>query len=371
MTDEQPEVGDPTGPHGSVGDAVERTAAIAEIDAEHLPHQVPANNWRNTVLRLLVSVGFLGVLFWRLPDVSLGDVVPELTAAAAAWVGVAVVVHMVAYLLQTLRWSTVSTTLGIHLRFRRMVSHLLAGEFVSNALPTSFGGDVVRVVRQGQDSGDFADAFAATALERLTGWLVLPLLSTIALLADPELLQLGSATTVAVITNVVTVVALLALLWAAGHERLAGRMVGSTGWRRYLAAVHLGIIAFRHHPRRVMGVLAAGIGFQFLQCVSVYAAARALQLPQVTLLAALAFFPPTAVLQNVPLALGGLGVREAAFVLFFGALGVPDASAIALGLLVYLVFIAASLAGAPSFVVGRHRLSSVPTGRPDAAQPRQ
>ncbi len=155
---------------------------------------------------------------------------------------------------------------------------------------------------------------------------------------------------------------MIAILWAAGHERGAGRLIGSGGWRRYLAAVHLGIIAFRHHPRRVLTVLVAGLGFQFLQCVSVYAAARALQLPEVTLLAAMAFFPPTAILQNVPLALGGLGVREAAFVLFFGALGVPDASAIALGLLVYLVFIGASLAGAPSFVVGRRRRAGVTAG---------
>jgi len=32
---------------------------------------------------------------------------------------------------------------------------------------------------------------------------------------------------------------------------------------------------------------------------------------------------------------------------------VPDATAIALGLLVYLIFVAASLAGAPSFAFGR------------------
>jgi uncharacterized protein (TIRG00374 family) len=340
---------------GSDPDEAERSEVLAEIDADHLPHQLPSNNWRSTVLRLAVSLAFLAVLFWRLPDVSLGDVLPELSAAAFAWVALAIGVHVIAYVLQTARWSAVSTTLGIHLRFRRMFSHLLAGEFVSNALPTSFGGDVVRVVRQGQDTGDFADAFAATALERLTGWLVLPLLSTVALVLNPEFLQLGTATTVAVVTNIVTVLALLAVLWAAGHERGAGRLIGSAGWRRYLAAVHLGIIAFRRHPRRVLAVLGAGLGFQFLQCVSVYAAARALQLPEVTLLAAMAFFPPTAVLQNLPLALGGLGVREAAFVLFFGALGVSNASAIALGLLVYLVFVAASLAGAPSFALGRRR----------------
>jgi hypothetical protein len=119
--------------------------------------------------------------------------------------------------------------------------------------------------------------------------------------------------------------------------------------------VHLGVIAFKHHRGRVIEVLIAGLGFQFLQCVSVFAAAKALNIPQVTLLAALAFFPPTAIAQNLPFALGGLGVREAVFVLFFGALGVPDADAIALGLLVYVIFVAASLAGAPSFAFGRNR----------------
>jgi uncharacterized protein (TIRG00374 family) len=345
---------------GARSDAVdpERDEVLAEIDADHLPHQLPSNNWRSTLLRLAISLAFLAVLFWRLPDVSLDDVVPELTAAAGVWVAVAVLVHVVAYVLQTMRWDLVSRTLGIHLAFRRMFSHLLAGEFVSNALPTSFGGDVVRVVRQGQDTGDFADAFAATGLERLTGWLVLPLLSTIAIVLQPELLSLGSASAAAVAINVVTVVALVAILWAAGHERGAGRLIGSGGWRRYLAAVHLGIIAFRHRPRRVLAVLGAGLGFQLLQCVSVYAAAKALQLDEVTLLAAMAFFPPTAIIQNMPFALGGLGVREAAFVLFFGALGVPDASCIALGLLIYLVFVVASLAGAPSFAFARRRPSN-------------
>ena len=338
------------GPQGAVDP--ERAEALAEIGEETLPHALPRNDWRRTLVRVAFSLGFLALLIWRLPDVSLGDLFPTPTPATFAWIAAAVAVHLVAYVLQTVRWAQVSDTLGIHLRFRRLFSHLLAGEFVSNALPTSFGGDVLRVVRQGRDAGDYADAFASTSLERLTGWLVLPMLSFIAFAAQPSFLDLGAASTVAVVINLVTVVALLVILWVAGHERGAGRLVGREGWRRYLGAVHLGIVAFRHRPGRILGVLLAGVGFQFLQCVSVYFAARALELPQVTLLAAMAFFPPTAVAQNLPIALGGLGVREAMFVLFFGALGVPDARAIGLGLLVYLVFVAASLAGAPSFALG-------------------
>ena len=351
----------------------ERREALAEIDETSLPHQLPRNNWRTTSIRLAISIAFLAILIWRLPDVTAKDLIPELTTATFSWIAFAVGIHIAAYVLQTLRWSQVSDTLGIRLRFRRMFSHLLAGEFVSNALPTSFGGDVVRVVRQGQDTGDYADAFAATALERLTGWLVLPLISAVAFVLRPEYLQLGTASTVAVIINVATVVGLIGILWLAGHERGAGRLVGRSGWARYLGAVHLGVIAFRRRPMRVLSVLGAGIGFQLLQCVSVLAASRALQLPELDMLAVMAFFPPTAIAQNMPFALGGLGVREAAFVLFFGALGVSDSEAIALGLLVYFIFIAASLAGAPSFAVNRRSggapsdepVASTPVGRPD------
>lgn len=315
----------------------------------------PGPRWRPVLLRLGVSLGLLAVLFWRLPDVTVADVVPELTGAALAWLAAAVALMLVAYLLQNLRWWAVSRTLGLPSPFMRMLSHLLAAEFVAKALPTSFGGDVVRVVRQGRDTGDYADAFAATGLERLTGWLVLPLISAVALAADPDLLGLGSASTVAIAINVVTVLALVAILWTAGHERGAGRLLGSSGWRRYLAAVHLGIVAFRHRPTRVLEVLGAGLAFQVVQCAAVWATAQALGLDAVSLVAVLAFFPPTAIAQNVPFALSGLGVREAAFVLFFGAVGVADADAIALGLAVYLVFVAASLTGAPSFAFGRRR----------------
>ena len=335
----------------------DRRAALREIERDEIgdptsPPAVPRNEWWRIALRIGVSLAFLGILFWRLPEVSLDELFPSPTASTWWWIAAAVGVHLVAYVLQNVRWSAVSDTLGIPLRFRRLFGHLLAGEFVSNALPTSFGGDVVRVLRQGKDVGDYADSFAATSLERLTGWLVLPLLSAVGLLAVPAYRSLGAATTVAVLTDVLTLAALVAILWVAGHPRGAGRLVGRTGWRRYLGAVHLGIVAFRGRPLQATKVLVAGIGFQFLQCVSVWFAAKALKIDEVDLLAAMAFFPPTAVLQNFPLALGGLGVREAAFVLFFGALGVSDSRAIGLGLLVYLIFIAASLAGAPSFARG-------------------
>ena len=58
--------------------------------------------------------------------------------------------------------------------------------------------------------------------------------------------------------------------------------------------------------------------------------------------------------------ISGLGVREGAFVLFLGPLGVQAQEAIALGLLLYLLNLGVSLLGAPAFAFGGRAPSPEP-----------
>ena len=258
----------------------------------------PRNHWSRIFARVAVSLGFLGLLFWRLPEVQLDELFPSPTPATWVWIAAAVGVHLVAYLLQNLRWSAVSDTLGIPLGFRRLFGHLLAGEFVSNALPTSFGGDVVRVMRQGHDVGDYAESFAATSLERLTGWLVLPDAVAVGPSAlGTGYLSLGAASTVAVLTDVLTFVALLGP--AVGRRSPRGVdwsdvPAGATWAPSTWASSRSG-----RRAQAVRVLSTAGVGFSS-SSASACGAARALRIDEVTLVASLAFFPPTAVLQNFP-----------------------------------------------------------------------
>jgi uncharacterized membrane protein YbhN (UPF0104 family) len=88
-------------------------------------------------------------------------------------------------------------------------------------------------------------------------------------------------------------------------------------------------------------------------------ATRALGL-HLPMMALLAFTPVVAIAQVLPLSLNGLGIREGAFVLFLGPLGVSTGQAVAVGLIVYALTLAVSLLGAPAFAVGgRSRAVSV------------
>jgi hypothetical protein len=149
-----------------------------------------------------------------------------------------------------------------------------------------------------------------------------------------------------------TVVVLAVVLVAVGHPRLGGRLTGGAGWRRFASTVHFGLDRLRRRPGAATGMLATGFAYQLAVVFAAFCAAHALQLHAVGLTACLAFFPAVAIVQVVPVTLGGLGAREWALVLFLHPLGVPAGRAVAFGLVVYGLNLLVSFAGAPSFALG-------------------
>ncbi|MGH9212617.1 MAG: lysylphosphatidylglycerol synthase transmembrane domain-containing protein [Acidimicrobiales bacterium] len=304
------------------------------------------------VLRIGVSVVMLVVLLVRAPDFDWGDLLPRWTLATLAWLGAAVLLTLIGIVLSALRWQKVLDALEIQTTLPRLVRHYLAGQFVSNVLPTTIGGDVLRVSRLSRDTGESPGTFASVVLERLTGWLVLPVITIVGFTVNPGLRHLGTATRVAVGMAVATLALLVAVLAAVASKRIGGRFAAREGWRRFAGAVHLGLARLRQHPSAAAHVLGAGFAYQLALVLAAVAAAQALGLRPAGLTALLAFFPAVLIAQVLPISVSGLGVREGAFVLFLGPLGVAQEQAIALGLLLYLLNLGVSLLGAPAFAAG-------------------
>ena len=304
------------------------------------------------LLRISLSVLMLAVLIWRVPDIDLREVVPDLTLRAGFWLVVAAALTLAGIVLSALRWQRVLDVLDLHAGLRRLLSHYLAGQFVSNVLPTTIGGDLLRVSRLSRETGESPRTFASVVLERLTGWLVLPVISVAGFLVNPPLQHLGRATQVALGLAFVTLLALGILLYAVADQRIGGRFEARDGWRRFAAAVHLGLDRLKRQPAAAVNVLLVGFAYQLVLVLAAVAAAQALGVRPAGLTALLAFFPAVAIAQVLPIGISGLGVREGAFVLFLGPLGVAPEEAIALGLVLYLLNLGVSLLGAPAFAVG-------------------
>ena len=299
--------------------------------------------------RGIASLAMLSVLLNR---IELGRLFPRFDPTDLLWLLAAFVVTVSGVVLSALRWQRVLAALGQTTRLGSLVSHSFAGLFVGNFLPSTIGGDVLRVKRLASETGDSPGTFASVVLERLTGWVVLPVLTIIAITVNRGLLRIPNWDLLPVIAGT-TLALLVGLLVAASNPRVGQRLAGNESWLRFVGAVHLGLDRFRRQPGAVAEVLAVSFVYQAAVVFSVFLGAKALDIP-VSWSAVLAVVPAVAILQVLPISISGLGVREGALVLFLAhvQLGVRAEEAIALGLLFYGLNLAASLLGAPAFAVG-------------------
>lgn len=323
------------------------------------------------ILRIGVSVVLL-VLLFRWVEIDFDELWPDDTAAVV-WLLVAIGFMIASQVLASMRWLQVCRAVSLEASPVRLFWHTMAGQFLSNFVPTTIGGDVVRVARLGRDTGDRPTAFTTVVLERLSGWMVLPASIFAGLLLDPELRSLGAATRAALIAGVITVVALGVIILAAGNDftgRLLDRYEGPLAW---LHAVHEGLDGLRERPRQIVRILGTGALYQLILIGSFFAAGKSIGIENFGIRAALAFIPAVLIVQVLPLGIGGLGVREGALALFLGALDVPEAQAVALGLTFYAITLIVSLLGLPALVFGARAgaddVELVPGAQVDTSSP--
>ena len=310
-------------------------------------------DWRKLAAPALRLTATVVMVAWLSQHVHLSELhTPPWRTTTLLWLSAALIVSFVGVLLSALRWQRVLAALDLGVSLPTLVRHNVAGQFVGNFLPTTIGGDVLRVTRLAAANGDKPRTVASVVLERLTGWLVLPVLTLFALTVNPGLGRVAPGpVSTAMWLATATLVALAVLLVLAASPRLGGRLTSKDGWRRFTGAVHLGLDRVRQRPGVAFEVLTVGFAYQLAVMLTAFLAAKALGLP-VGWTAILAFFPVVAIVQVLPLTVGGLGTREAALVFFLHPLGVAQADAVALGLLVYLVNLGVSLLGAPAFAFG-------------------
>jgi hypothetical protein len=341
-------------------------------------------------LRIVVSVSLLAFLASKASGVD--DAIPDQHGGTTlALLAAAVLTALIGVVFSAWRWQRVLLLFDVRVRLRTLFSHYVVGLLVGNVLPSTIGGDVVRVARASNTVGSAEVSFASVVLERLTGFVALPLLVFAGFAIEPSLLGRSHAW-IAMLVGVLTLALLAIILFAAGHPRLAGRFTNRSeadllaqsaephddeessapkgvlarlraalkSWTRFIGVVHVGVERLRREPRQIVPVIGTSLLFQASQVAMFGLIFRALDLP-VPIAAVVAFSPAVLMLQVLPITVSGLGVREGALVLFLRSFGVSNAQAGAAGLLWWGCMILVSMIGAPAFAAGGGRRTGTST----------
>ena len=125
-----------------------------------------------------------------------------------------------------------------------------------------------------------------------------------------------------------------------------------------LAALASSLSNFRAAPLELAGALIGSVFVQGANIAFYTAVSRALDV-RVGVIDMALIVPLTALIQVIPVSVNGFGVREAAFTVFFGRIGIPAESALLVSLEATALILGFSLVGAAMYVI-RHRLPTSP-----------
>jgi hypothetical protein len=243
-------------------------------------------------------------------------------------------------LLHTLRWLAVVNANGSKLGFKTALQVVLIGHFFNQALPSSVGGDAVRVWCAYRAGLGFGAAANTVIIDRAITLFSLLLLSAAGLPWLFEIVQdpvAQWALSTVICAGAAGFCAFLAL------KRLPAVVVK---WRAVRALLALASLAraVMFNPRYALPAILLSVLSFIGFAVIVYSLARAMQL-DVRLLDCILLVPPVILVTVVPISIAGWGVREGAMVVAFGFINVPASAAFAVSVLFGLTLAAASLPG--------------------------
>ena len=227
-------------------------------------------------------------------------------------------------------------------------------------VPSGLLGEALRGHRLRHAVG-VSESYSIVLLERLIGLIALLGIAAFALLAAPEL---GGNRVPPELSGSVLALFLVAAGLLLGVTFLDGTALQATlrRWPRLEAAV---LPLLRPRARPVLArVFVLSLAVQFSVILCIWVLARQVH-PSATLGACLGLVPLILIGVFIPVTPAALGQREAAFVYFFGFIGVDPGAAIVLSLSVFAVGLATALIGAGLHLIGVWSERQSPAARLD------
>src|SRR5881394_4585721 len=301
-----------------------------------------------TLFQLSVTVG---VLYWVYHDPNRRAQMAEaLRNAEYRWVLMSMLAYLVVDAAAAFRWHVLLKVQNIHLSIPRLTGLFFIGLFYNQFLPGGTGGDIIKSYYLLKETPDKkAGALLAVVFDRFIGLVALVAVTAtlIALRYDflsqkPEtrnllwllLILLGGSVIFLLSTFVISGFKLL--------HSLPARFPGRDRLIEISAAYHL----YAHHWRATLVAFVASVVAHLATFATFLSAAYALG-ARVPLVNFFAVMPVERTISALPISFAGIGLREKVLqIMLHGLCGVPEATAILIGSLSFLIILICCLPGA-------------------------
>jgi uncharacterized membrane protein YbhN (UPF0104 family) len=288
-----------------------------------------------STIKILISVA---LLYLALRKVNLSDLASRFNIASLGWIGMAVAVTFLQIFVGVLRWRIISAECGAPLGLRQAMRFNLIGTFFNQTLPSSIGGDAVRLWLVARGGAGWRAATYSIFVDRAVGLIALAVIIvaslpwSLSLIGDPH----GRS-------------ALLFVDFAALAGGVGFLVLGRLPWpwlKSWWGTHHFhacSVIANRviFSQKNGPSIAVLSVLVHVLAVVIAWCMVQSIAAP-VAFGQVFQLIPPVMLITMLPISIAGWGVREATMGLAFGYAGLMTNE----GVNVSLLF------GAVSFIVG-------------------
>jgi hypothetical protein len=300
------------------------------------------------LLRPLATILFTGLatayLVWKIDVGTTADVLRE---ASGWWFALAVAIMILTTVPMAMRWQWLLASQGMRERLPWLTRAYLVAYAAGQILPTSLGGDAVRILETSRrHPARLGGISAIVLLERALGGAATVLLGAAGFALAIGRYDVGAYLWLEGAFVLGTIVLGIVFFSRAARPvlRWSRPLLVRLRLERPVRAVYDGVHAFREHGRLLGAVFTLTVAIQAVRILAIWATARAVGIdlsPRIFYVMGPLFF----LVLLVPFTLNGFAVREAFFVSFLGSVGIGADAAFAAGFLFFLVTVALALPG--------------------------
>lgn len=311
-------------------------------------------NVLSVLLRISISIVLL-VLLFKFNKIDTGALIGDIKSANKAYLSIGLAITIFIYFLGFLRWKMLVKATGITIPLGRLISSFSGGVFFSIFLPSTIGGDLVRSVDLAGHTKKAKEVVATVFLDRLSGYIGLVLVVLIALFLGRDLIldRIVFSSVLAIIAVLIAV--LLILFNKFIYSKISGFLTtpNSGKIRELIKDIHQEIHVFGSQKKIIIFNLTISFIIQVLFPLGVYYIGLALGI-KISFIYFLIFLPLISAITLLPVAIGGLGLREGLFVLYFAKAGVIKQLALAMSLLSFSFIVFTAAIGGIIYVLTVH-----------------
>ncbi len=313
-------------------------------------------HYLKNIVKAAVSLGLLGYLVYQADPQKIWDVIAQVGRSHGLWYVIsAFLFEVAAILLMALRWKKLLSGYGHTIGFQRLSGFYLIGLFFNNFLPTSIGGDVVRIYKVAEETDDRTSAFASVIIERMLGIAATLSLAITALFFISQQFHSTRMMIVSIVLFIGIALFFVFMLQNWSFKILLRLFSYFTVFNigekinKLFEAIHY----FKKRRRILLFVFLYSLGSQVAIIFMNYSLALAFNVA-LDIRYLFMVIPVTFVLTMLP-SINGVGLRDLGFVSLLGRVGVSSPAALSLSFMNLLIPMILSVGGAVLFVIQKRK----------------